>query len=74
MNEISQIVETALSSLTKAAEVNTIIGAPIVTADGATVMPVSQVTFAFMAGGGGKGGKTPPPREFFGGGGGGAGG
>lgn len=62
MNEISQIVETALTSLTKAAEVNTIIGAPIVTADGATVMPVSQVTFAFMAGGGRIRRKAPPRR------------
>lgn len=72
MNEISQIVETALTSLTKAAEVNTIIGTPIVTADGATVMPVSQVTFAFMAGGGEYGEKPRREGNFAGGSGGGA--
>lgn len=49
---ISDIVETAVSNLGKMAEVNTIVGKPIVTMDGTTIMPLSQVTFAFMAGGG----------------------
>ena len=50
--QISEIVETAVSNLSKVAEVNTIIGKPIVTMDGTTVLPVSQINFAFMAGGG----------------------
>ena len=57
--QISTIVETAVSNLSKVAEVNTIIGKPIVTMDGTTIMPISQVTFAFMAGGGEYGNKTP---------------
>ncbi len=63
--QISDIVETAVSNLSKVAEVNTIIGKPIVTMDGTTIMPISQVTFAFMAGGGEYGNKNFP-RKFIG--------
>lgn len=55
---ISDIVESAVSNLSKMAEVNTIVGKPIVTMDGTTIMPLSQVTFAFMAGGGEYGKET----------------
>ncbi len=56
--QIREIVETAVSNLSKIAEVNTIIGQPLVTMDGTTILPVSQVTFAFMAGGGEYGNKA----------------
>lgn len=56
--QIREIVETAVSNLSKVAEVNTIVGQPLVTMDGTTILPVSQVTFAFMAGGGEYGNKA----------------
>ena len=56
--QIREIVETAVSNLSRVAEVNTIIGQPLVTMDGTTILPVSQVTFAFMAGGGEYGNKA----------------
>lgn len=56
--QITEIVESAIANLTKAAEVNTIIGKPIVALDGTTILPVSQITFAFMAGGGEYGNKN----------------
>lgn len=56
--QITEIVENAISNLTKAAEINTIIGKPIVTYDGTTILPISQITFAFMAGGGEYGNKN----------------
>ncbi len=56
-NSINEIVETALSNLQRVAEVNTIVGKPLVTVDGTTIVPVSQITFAFMAGGGEYGNK-----------------
>ncbi len=56
--QIAEIVQTAISNLTRVAEVNTIVGKPIVTFDGTTILPVSQVTFAFMAGGGEYGNKS----------------
>lgn len=77
--QISEIVETAVSNLSKVAEVNTIIGKPLVTMDGTTILPISQITFAFMAGGGEYGNKTakrgfnnPADSNFAGGSGGGA--
>ena len=51
-NPIEQIVETSISNITKAAETNTIIGQPFLTSDGSTVVPISQLSFAFVAGGG----------------------
>ncbi len=56
--QISQIVETAINNLTKVAEVNTIIGKPIVTYEGTTILPISKITFAYMAGGGEYGNKN----------------
>jgi sporulation protein YtfJ len=50
--QISDIVETAVSNLSKVAEVDTIIGKPVKLPNGATIMPISQINFAFMAGGG----------------------
>lgn len=74
--QISEIVETAINNLSKVAEVNTIIGEPIVTSDGTTIMPVSQINFGFMAGGGEYGNKMGKYRDnkqnFAGGSGGGA--
>lgn len=50
-SRIREIVETAVINLREAAETDTIIGKPIETEWG-MVLPVSQVTFAFVAGGG----------------------
>ena len=47
-NQINEIVETALSNLQRVAEVNTIVGKPLVTVDGTTIVPVSQITFAWL--------------------------
>ena len=75
--QISEIVEAAVTNLSKVAEVNTIIGKPLITMDGTTVLPVSQINFAFMAGGGEYGNKqakrhNPVDANFAGGSGGGA--
>lgn len=73
--EISSIVDTAVSSISKIAEVNTVVGKPLVTMDGTTILPVSQVAFAFMAGGGEYGNKKvkrSDEQNFAGGSGGGA--
>lgn len=56
--QIREIVETAITNLSRIAEVNTIVGQPLITMDGTTILPVSQVTFAFMAGGGEYGNKA----------------
>ena len=51
-NPIDQIVQSAVVNIKKAAESNTILGQPFVNSDGSTILPISQVSFAFVAGGG----------------------
>jgi len=69
--QIREIVETAVINLRQAAEVNTIVGKPIETEYGA-ILPVSQVTFAFVAGGGEYGKSDKGDEKFAGATGGGA--
>ena len=53
MNEhpISNLMTETMSKIKEMVDVNTIIGTPITTADGTTVIPVSKVTFGFASGG-----------------------
>ena len=53
MNEhpISDLVSSAMASIKEMVDVNTIIGKPIETSDGITIIPISRVTFGFGAGG-----------------------
>ena len=49
---ISDLMTETMSKIKEMVDVNTIIGSPIVAADGTTVIPVSKVSFGFGAGGG----------------------
>ena len=42
---------TTMNSIKEMVDVNTIVGTPITTADGTTIIPVSKVAFGFVAGG-----------------------
>jgi sporulation protein YtfJ len=44
-------METTMSKIREMVDVNTIVGAPITTVDGITLIPVSKVSFGFAAGG-----------------------
>ena len=48
---ISELVSSAMQNIKDMVDVNTIIGTPIETADGTTIIPVSKVSFGFGAGG-----------------------
>ena len=48
---ISNLMSETMSKIKEMVDVNTIIGTPITTADGTTVIPVSKVTFGFGSGG-----------------------
>lgn len=48
---ISDLMTETMSKIKERVDVNTIIGNPIVAADGTTVIPVSKVSFGFGAGG-----------------------
>ncbi len=48
---IAEILETTLSKIREMIDVNTVIGQPIDTADGTTLIPVSRLSFGFASGG-----------------------
>ncbi len=48
---IQGLMGITMQKIKEMVDVNTIIGEPIVTADGTTIIPVSKVTFGFASGG-----------------------
>ena len=68
MNEhpIQGLMGTTMEKIRDMVDVNTIIGDPIVTQDGTTIIPVSKVSFGFASGGSDLPAKVP--KELFGGG------
>ena len=51
-NPVEQIMKEAMSKLKSVIDVNTVIGNPITTFDGTTIIPLSKVSAGFIAGGG----------------------
>ena len=49
---IGDLMQTTLENIKDMVDVNTVIGEPVPTGTGATIIPVSKVTFGFVAGGG----------------------
>ncbi|MBR3560397.1 MAG: sporulation protein YtfJ [Oscillospiraceae bacterium] len=48
---LSELVETTMNKIREMVDTNSIIGEPITTPDGVTVIPVSRVSFGFGTGG-----------------------
>lgn len=48
---IGDLMETTMQKIREMIDVNTIVGSPIVTADGITLIPISKVSFGFASGG-----------------------
>lgn len=67
---IGDLMEKTMQKIREMIDVNTIVGDPITTPDGTTLIPVSKVTFGFGAGGGDYAVKVKNPGEdnAFGGG------
>ena len=49
---IESIMTTTMENIRDMVDVNTVIGDPVNTPDGSTVIPISRVSFGFVAGGG----------------------
>ena len=64
---INSVMQTALENIKDMIDVNTVIGDPLVTGSGSTVIPVSKVSFGFVAGGGECMAKAEPNKPFAGG-------
>ena len=62
---VNNLMGTAIEKIREMIDVNTIIGNPITTSEGATIIPVSKVTFGFASGGSDLPSKQP--KELFGG-------
>ena len=67
---IGDLMQTTLENIKDMVDVNTVIGEPIPTVNGPTIIPVSRVSFGFLAGGGEYDLKTLPETDtpFAGGG------
>ena len=64
---ISDLMETTMQKVREMIDANTIVGEPITTVDGITLIPVSKLSFGF-AGGGSDFAKKTEPHDAFGGG------
>ena len=62
---LNDLMRSTLEKIHEMVDTNTIVGQPITTPDGVTLIPISKVSFGFGSGGGDYG-KTP--KENFGGG------
>ncbi len=51
-NPVESIMTEAMSKLKSVIDVNTVVGNPITTFDGTTIIPISKVSAGFIAGGG----------------------
>ena len=49
---IESLMHTTLENIRDMIDVNTVIGEPVTTAEGSTIIPISRVSFGFVAGGG----------------------
>ena len=65
-NPLNDLMSTTLEKVREMADTNTIVGEPIVTPDGVTLIPVSKISFGFGSGGGSYG-KNPNQDKFGGG-------
>ena len=54
---IENIMTTTMENIRDMVDVNTVIGDPVTAAEGATIIPISRVSFGFVAGGGEYGAK-----------------
>lgn len=64
--KIEGLVKTAMEKIHEMIDCETVVGKPIVTADGTTIIPVSKVSFGFASGGSDL--PTKSTKETFGGG------
>ena len=65
---IEGLMDTTLDKIKQMVDVNTVIGAPITTPNGTTVIPVSKVMYGFVSGGSEFNPKKAENKNLFGGG------
>ena len=64
--KLESLVKTAMEKIHEMVDCETVVGKPIVTSDGTTIIPISKVSFGFASGGSDL--PTKSTKETFGGG------
>lgn len=59
---IQGLMGTSMESIREMVDVNTVVGDPVQTQDGSTIIPISKVSFGFVAGGGEYAGALAKPQ------------
>ena len=59
-NKLSEMMQSTMNNIKNLVEVNNIVGEPIVTPDGQTIIPVSKLSFGFGGAGGAPAVKIEP--------------
>lgn len=67
-NQVNHLLGTTMDKIKQMVDVNTVIGNPVTTPDGTTVIPVSRVSYGFASGGTDLPSKTQPSGGLFAGG------
>lgn len=65
---IQGLMDTTMEKIRQMVDVNTIVGTPITTPDGTTIVPVSKVSYGFASGGSDIPSKNAINKQVFGGG------
>lgn len=64
---INEVLETTMGKIREMVDANTVVGQPISTQDGVTLIPVSRLSFGFATGGSDFGKTQNVPKNFGGG-------
>ena len=67
-NKVNDLLGFTLERVKQMVDVNSVIGQPITTPDGTTVIPISRVSYGLGSGGSDLPSKSTPPQGLFGGG------
>lgn len=67
-NQVNNLLGTTMEKIKQMTDVNTVIGDPITTPDGTTVIPISRVSYGFASGGSDLPSKAQPASGLFAGG------
>ena len=67
-NKVSELLGSSMEKIKQMVDVNTVVGDPITTPDGTTVIPISRVNYGFAAGGSDLPSKAQPAAGLFAGG------
>lgn len=67
-NQVNNLLGVTMDKIKQMVDVNTVIGSPVTTPDGTTVIPVSRVSYGFASGGSDLPSKAQPSAGLFAGG------